>query len=387
MEEQQNTESTATEQQKAAEEAIKAAQEAAAAKKAAREAKSDKVEGLWDCPYCGQKGIGGLTKHCPGCGHPQDNNTKFYLATEKKHLTKEQAENYGKGEDWDCPFCGSMNRYDATTCKNCGAPRDQAESTYFTRKQEEPGTQPVAPTAPVSKGPNKKVLIAVGAALLALIAILLVIFLPRKSKSTVTAAQWQRVIYVDQLTNVQESDWTVPSGATVYDEQIEVSGYVQVLDHYEDVEVQRSREVIVGYDEVEPDYKDNGDGTFTEIENTPAPIYDTEYYTETEQQPVYRTDPVLATKYYYTIDRWIYERSVETSGNDTTPVWGEVSLASDEMESGREGVYVLTFSTEKGKTVSVQVPESLFTSYQIGDTASLTTSGGTVTAIDGMAVR
>ena len=50
------------------------------------------IEGLWDCPYCGQKGIGGLTKSCPNCAHPQDAGTKFYLGEKKEYLEEDKAD-------------------------------------------------------------------------------------------------------------------------------------------------------------------------------------------------------------------------------------------------------------------------------------------------------
>ncbi len=37
------------------------------------------IEGLWDCPFCGNKRIRAGQKTCPDCGHPQDENTKFYM--------------------------------------------------------------------------------------------------------------------------------------------------------------------------------------------------------------------------------------------------------------------------------------------------------------------
>lgn len=38
-------------------------------------------------------------------------------------------------------------------------------------------------------------------------------------------------------------------------------------------------------------------------------------------------------KYYYDIDRYVYERPVNTSGNDKEPYWGEVKLNYDELQS------------------------------------------------------
>ena len=45
------------------------------------------IEGIWDCPYCDAKGIGGLRKYCPNCGHPQDKGTKFRVGEETRYKT------------------------------------------------------------------------------------------------------------------------------------------------------------------------------------------------------------------------------------------------------------------------------------------------------------
>ena len=42
------------------------------------------IEGLWDCPFCGNKRIRAGQKTCPDCGHPQDENIKFYMPDEIK---------------------------------------------------------------------------------------------------------------------------------------------------------------------------------------------------------------------------------------------------------------------------------------------------------------
>lgn len=59
-----------------------------------------------------------------------------------------------------------------------------------------------------------------------------------------------------------------------------------VIDHYENVEVQKSRRVIDHY-ETYYTYEDDGQGHFVEMPHE-RPVYTTEYYTETVQQPVYR---------------------------------------------------------------------------------------------------
>lgn len=340
---------------------------------------SNLVEGLWDCKYCGAKGIGGLTKHCPSCGHPQDEDTKFYLGEVKKHLDDATAENYGKGSDWLCSYCDSLNRFDAEVCSNCGAAREENRGDYFT-KDEKPAEEPEA--APVKKRSPLKLLAIIAAVIVAFAAIIGFATRSKDTSSQVEGKSWSRSIAVETLQTVKESGWSVPEGGETYSTAQEVHHFDQVLDHYETVEVKKSREVLDHYDE-DTEYEDNGDGTFSEITVT-TPVYRTEYYYETEQQPVYTNVPVMATKYYYTIDRWVETRTVETSGEDNTPAWGKTALRSEgEREGAKTEEYVLNLTTDKGKTYEVKVTEDFWNSLHEGDSIDITVKSGKVTMLNG----
>ena len=394
------------------------------------------LEGLWDCPYCGQKAIGGLTKTCPNCAHPQDKDTVFYMGQEKKYLDEETAEHYGKGADWTCSFCGSMNRYDAENCVNCGAERAEADGNYFDHhakdrvdgngaaaaggaaagvstvrsgtsgSYQQPSGRDEAEMQEIrerlaageaereeirearqerireQKGRrNKGLLIAVCASLAFFLVLAIAVFMPRNAGAEVSEKSWERNIAIEDYITVQEDDWSVPEGGRVTDERSEIQYYDHVLDHYETVEVERSREVIDGYD-YETEYVNNGDGTYSE-ETVSVPHYTTEYYTDYEEEPVYVDVPVYATKYYYDIERWIVTRTVTTSGGDDEPAWGDPGLSGTEREGDREEYYTLTFTTDKGKTYICDVEEELWQSLQTGDTAKLTITNGDVTKING----
>ena len=49
------------------------------------------IEGRWDCPSCGAKGIKASSKNCPNCGNPQDENTKFYMPDKIDYVPDEEA--------------------------------------------------------------------------------------------------------------------------------------------------------------------------------------------------------------------------------------------------------------------------------------------------------
>ena len=95
------------------------------------------IEGLWDCPFCGNKRIRAGQKTCPDCGHPQDENTKFYMPDEIKYVSEEEAEKISRNPDWQCSFCGSLNSDDLNVCKNCGATKEDSERNYFEMRQQE----------------------------------------------------------------------------------------------------------------------------------------------------------------------------------------------------------------------------------------------------------
>lgn len=335
------------------------------------------VEGVWDCPYCGQKGIGGLSKHCPTCGHPQDNDTKFYLG-EIKYIEEEVAKDYGQGADWICEYCGNMNRVHYKFCSGCGAPKEDSKHNYFDRKQKEINT---LPEQVERSGVSFAKIFGVLAILIALVTFLA---MPKSVSTEVTGQSWSRVACIETMQTFDESDWTVPEGAQVYDQKQEISGYVQVVDHYE-VRTRQVAEQVYDGEDTHTEYIDNGDGTFTE-ETYTTPRYRTEYHTEEYNEPIYRDEPVFNTKYYYLIDRWATIRTVETSGNDGKPVWGDIVLADGEREGDKIEVYVLSFKDKKGREYTANIPLEAWQKYKVGDSAKLKAKGTQVYSVDGVDV-
>ena len=252
------------------------------------------LKGLWDCPYCGQKGISGLTKSCPNCAHPQDAGTKFYLGSVEEKLEEDKAKEYGKGADWTCAFCGSLNRYSNTNCNNCGAQREDSSGDYFENRRKEEAAKPQPQPQPPKK--RKTGLLLIG--ILAILAIIFLVTRPKDKATTVTDKTWQRAVAVEAYTTVREEGWSVPGGGRILSSRQAIRTYEQVLDHYEEQAYEVPYEVLDGYD-IETEYEDNGDGTFTEVEHE-IPRYRTEYRTEYRTVPVYRQEPVYDT--YYTIN-------------------------------------------------------------------------------------
>ncbi len=360
-----------------------------------------KIEAFWDCAYCGQKGIGGLTKQCPNCGHPQDKDIRFYLPedVEEHVLDENTASQYGKGADWMCSYCNSLNRYNETICHNCGADRNEQLGDYFSNKDEsdhshddtnlknkntsiKEGTSTRFRYQKATKNTKQKQKRKIGCLPIIGIffAIMLFVFWPRTSEATVMEKDWDRSISIEEYKTVQEDDWSVPDGGRVYNKKKEIHHYTQELDHYENVQVQKSRQVLDGYD-VSYDYVNNGDGTYDQVKRS-TPRYRTETYYETERQPVYRDVPVYKTKYYYEIDKWVPTRSVDTNGGSDEPYWGQVSLGSSEREGEHTETYTLTFRTKKEKTYSVNLSQDAWSKFTEGDSAKITVQSGRITKIN-----
>jgi len=344
------------------------------------------VEALWDCPYCGNKGIGGRTKHCPSCNHPQDEDTEFYLPNEKKYLDDETASKYGKGADWVCAYCGAMNRYYAENCVNCGAPREDGKGDYFAvqeknaKEQAARAAEEQAAHAPRQRRSRLPLL----AILLGLLALIVFFAVPRQKDATVSQQYWTRSIALEEYVTQQDADWFVPDGARVYEQKQEIRSYAQVLDHYETVPVKHSREVIDHY-ETQISYSNNGDGTYTEHSNS-VPVYTTEYYTVMEDRPVYRNEPVYGTRYYFEIDRWVQGRTINTEGRDKAAYWGDCTLAENERERCRSASYFVTISLPKGKSYTAELSEELWNTLKVGDSVNITLTGGKLTAINNQPV-
>ncbi len=345
------------------------------------------VMGYWDCPVCGSKGIRGDVMNCPGCGRARG-DVQFYLkngaengeraANERgdlEYLDDAKAKEMGKNPDWYCSFCNSLNKDNAAFCSNCGASRENSESNYFDqlKKKKEAEQAEAAAQAQSRPAPRKsgKPLVII----LAVVAVLIGVFVYFNGNKTrtgleVTDLAWSRTVPVEQYLEFSESDWSVPEGGKITSQKSELHHMDTVLDHYQDVEVERSRQVVDHY-ETYYTYTDNGNGSFDEVAHE-RPVYRTEYYTETVQQPVYVQVPRYQTKYYYQIWRWQEVRRETASGTDHNACWPELKLAEDEREGeNKEERYTFTVVDEKGNKSTYSLPEADWRNIQVNDSLSI----------------
>lgn len=356
------------------------------------------IEGLWDCKYCDTKEIKGSKRECPNCGRPRDEDTRFYLPGDKakfNYLNEEKAVKITREPDWVCEFCDSLNSDENTHCESCGAERTSQNLDYFSniakmesKKQshsedcedEETSIYNYVENSYYSSNTKRKEenfftknwkwFIIIPLILSVVIGTICLFLIPREENITINDIRWERSISIERYKTVEESDWSVPEGGRILYSKYEITGYKQVVDHYETKTREIPKQRIVGYEEYVVGYQDLGNGYFEEI-TAQRPVYETYYEIETYDEPVYRDEPIYQPKYYYEIERWVYERSVKTSGLDKKPYWGELNLNSDERESSKTEYYYIAYINEKGKKKELSLKYEQWKELEVGDTVKI----------------
>ena len=91
-----------------------------------------RIEGLWDCVYCDQKGIKARFDTCTTCGKARGIETIFYLPQDihSAMLTEEEKAKTTDAPDWLCDFCGAYNRSDVNVCAKCASLKGESKSNY-----------------------------------------------------------------------------------------------------------------------------------------------------------------------------------------------------------------------------------------------------------------
>jgi len=298
---------------------------------------------FWDCPYCGHKHIPGPTRRCPGCFWWRDRTIDFYEAPDSVVLSPAEVARYA-GPDWICKACGAAN-------PETGAPREQLVcGNCHTRQVDLDGGRTPLETLPtgvaverrlsrVSSGSpitggyvrtisytDRRILGAVytlaalglfGLGILGLNGLSTWVYRPRPVAAQVLRRHWRVEVPIEERRPVSEGGWTLPAGA--YNVRTETrqqsTRRVQVGTKTETVKVPYEEKVGT---RTECTTVSRGDGTGERV-CSEEPIYETRYRTETEEVPIYREEPVYATWYSYTIDRWQPLRTAVVEGTENMP--------------------------------------------------------------------
>lgn len=326
--------------------------------------------GYWICPVCNHKNTGNL-ELCESCGSSQqknkDGSNPFFLDSTSQEVTdpKELKEAYA-GPDWICEYCGTSNDNLTDSCKQCGNPKgDKEEKKYNDQPQNLE-----LPETTEEENKRRKLYWIIGSASAVIITLLLVwLLLPSNVPVKITGFSWQRSIDIEFSRLETEEGWDIPTGGTEVDHETRFHHNDRVLDHYESVEVQKSREVQTGTETVHTGTKDLGNGYYEDTYEE-RPVYSTEYYTETEQEPVYRDVPVYQTWYTYKIIRWYHDRYATSSGTSQTGLyWATYTLADKERVGGKTETYTVhLLSQEKEpRKLTYTCPIQEWQGYKIGE--------------------
>jgi len=322
---------------------------------------------VWDCQYCGSKGLPARThKFCPNCGAAQETaSRRFPSDAEKKAVTDYQY----KGASLICPACNTVNEGDAQFCQQCGAPLSEAAraKTVATQQraasatfaadaernvQQEELDADLAKTKAASgkKGGIPWVTIIIVAVIgLIIVGVLMAVFWKKDVQAQVSELNWERIVYVEAFSAVPDGTWCDSMPGDAY--------------NVSRSERQRSTNRVPDGEECSTRRVDQGDGTFRE---------------ERVCQTVYRDEPVYDDYCSYTVNRWVQSREAESSGvlGRQEPAWPSANLRGGsglgaERESGRDADYrVVLTAGDKTYTCTLD-DEALWRRLAVGATFDL----------------
>ena len=349
----------------------------------------------WRCGYCGSMNDADV-RICRGCSHPRDgeDNDYFDLHPERRdHLVDIAGNEIGASsksneDDHHHPFAmappTSTSDWTPEELDN-GLEEDDSDSFFPPEPTRLPTFDIPSSSRPPIAAPRRRHnfsfsplptvtgfftnlpwgRLGIGLAIIASIACLIFLLIPKEATLTVTDIDWQRQIEIEEYRTVRESDWSIPAGGRYVSQREEYHHTDHRLDHYETA--YKTRRVWVGSHEEVVGYKDLGNGYFEEETRT---VDDYEDETYTEQEPVYVDVPVYETKYTYDIERWVHDHTEKSSGHDHRPYWPDVVLKEQQRTGWSSETYGLTAineNVEKKKSGHYTVSFSDWQNINVGD--------------------
>ena len=157
--------------------------------------------------------------------------------------------------------------------------------------------------------------------------------------------EWKATAEIHEWKTCYESGWEVPEGAVVYKEQEEIRSY-KIVGYETKYKTEKYQE-LVGY-----------------YRPTWRPRYETR--TRTVSYQVSIEEPIYATKYYYTIEKWVYLKSVHlASGHDKDYTYSDYVCGSNERVANVEYKYLVKLECDESY-VSYIVDKDTWEGLEIG---------------------
>jgi ribosomal protein L40E len=285
------------------------------------------------CPYCGTRNPGDATS-CSQCGGDLSEGAR----REKGKVVG--AYQTGPVPDVTCPHCGASNPARATKCSSCGGNLERE--------------RPPKPVAAQARKSSPLPVVAVLIAVVLCFAVVFVVFTQCSSESVVLvqSIEWTYMIDIEELGPVTHENWRdeVPSGAKL--------GNCKPKEHHVQDEPAPNATEVCGTPYVE----DTGTGQGKAVQ-------DCEYH-------------VYKDWCQYTVEEWRSIGPESASGRDLDPAWPALDLKSNQREGKRAEEYKVIFDDD-GKTYTY-TPGSLqkFRQFEIGSKWTVETNplGGVISA-------
>lgn len=321
-------------------------------------------EGLWDCQYCGTKGILGRHKACPVCAQSRPHGTRFYLPEDAAVVEDAERLGYAQaGPDWVCEFCGASNPATAVQCTSCLAERgtapEQTVTTYQPGQAPKQGDmsfdEPPAATLQPKPKPQSipKLWLVMGGIAAVVLLCVCGIFAAgwgTEQKSVrIQQFEWERTADIEAYQTVQKEDWELPARGRLISQEEQIRTYTRVQSGVRQATCERSERVRVGTEEYVCGERDLGNGFFEDV-ICMEPIYETRYETYACEEPIYQDVPVMGTYYTYEIDEWLVVRTAVAEGNDQNARDPDYKLAENERLGETTASYAVVFVDDERET-------------------------------------
>jgi len=247
------------------------------------EIEEERYEMLWDCEFCGEKKLLGIThKFCAACGSPQNPDKRYFPPEGEEVAVKD---NEYVGADKVCPACNTAMSAKAQHCTQCGSPMDGSKQVATEIDDPERDKMAAAKntSAEEKKGGIPKWIFAVGGAIV--LFILAFIFLTGSVKLEVVNHKWAKEIKIEKYGEVLKSNWcsAKPFSARTIRRYRAKKGTKQVKTGETCRTVRKKR----------------GDGSFSKGKRC---------------TPTYRKENVYADKCDYKVKEWYHSRSYRKQG-------------------------------------------------------------------------
>ncbi len=283
-------------------------------------------EMLWDCAFCGTKGLLGKSqRHCAECGGPQDPSKRYFPTPEQQ---QQVVGHTYEGADRACPACKAPMGAKAKNCTQCGSPLDGAREVAGVEK----------PPAPRNKRRIWPYIVA-GLAVLG-VAIWALFIRTHSAQLTIASHRWERTIAIEEFSEHSQSAWRdqVPADASF------PSCFRK----------ERSSRQVPSGEDCHTERHDKKDGTFEQVKKCVTK---------------YRSEPIDDDWCTFTVRRWMKSDQLEAHGTGTEAAWPATTLPADvpaTLGARRAGARAEKLTLDLGGDQTCEVSAETWRKYSDG---------------------